>query len=249
MFAALTKQKKVAPKATDAVSFDPNAKVEKQYIEDSGALGPTLSPDALLFSAEPIKIVDIVAIAGRIQSLNDIADWKNLPSTKLEGIVDKENPPMWLPRETFKTNIRQLNFKSWPVDPSTGEPVGGEELKKAELKRVQKKGALIGDAALDAFFDTWAWGANIATPDKVEPQLAQFAQVKGRDNILDMGKFSSSVIRGRSITILAALTFLVIQFVVFASLFLSPALRVFFDIDIGLGQLGSCGVNGCTTLF
>lgn len=68
--------------------------MEKQYIEDSGALGPTLSPEALLFSAEPIKLVDIVAIAGRIQSLNDIADWKNLPSTKLEGILDKENPPV-----------------------------------------------------------------------------------------------------------------------------------------------------------
>ena len=52
--------------------------------------------------------------------------------------------------------MRKAKWIGWPVDPKTGEPIGGEELKKAEEKRISQKGALIGDAALDAVWDTWA---------------------------------------------------------------------------------------------
>jgi hypothetical protein len=49
----------------------------------------------------------------------------------------------------------------------------------------------------------------------------------------------SAAIRGRSTTGFAALTFLVIQLVIFRILLMEPVLRIFFDIDIGLGSLGS----------
>ena len=66
------------------------------------------------------------------------------------------------------------------------EPVGGAELEKAEKSRISKKNAEIGDAALDAAFDTWAWGASIATPDKVEATLAQYRN----GNSFDLNEFA-----------------------------------------------------------
>ena len=61
---------------------------------------------SLLFAAEKIPLVDIVAILGRIDGVNSIADWKNLPSTKLPNVSTK-SPPQWLPRKAFKVNIRK----------------------------------------------------------------------------------------------------------------------------------------------
>ena len=69
----------------------------------------------------------------------------------------KINPIMWLPRSEFKKNIRAAKFKEWPTDALTGDPIGGKELEKAERKRISTSKALIGDAALDAVFDSWAW--------------------------------------------------------------------------------------------
>jgi len=63
---------------------------------------------------------------------------------------------MWLPRKAFKVQVRKNRFLGWPNDPKTGQPVGGEELKRAEEKRISKQDALIGDAALDAVFDSWS---------------------------------------------------------------------------------------------
>ena len=100
----------------------------------------------------------MIAICGRISDINSVAKWGDLPSTKLPNLSNKDKPPMWLPRATFKSNVRAAKFQSWPVDPDTGLPIGGEDLKKAEEGRIKKNGALIGDAALDAVFDTWAWG-------------------------------------------------------------------------------------------
>jgi len=104
------------------------------------------------------------------------------------------------------------------------------------LARVSKKDVLIGDAALDAVFDSWAWGASIATPDKVDRTLRIFT--KGPSEV-DLGAFVGAAIRGRSATGIAALTFILIQLTVYGTLFVAPALRFFFDIDIGLGTLGS----------
>lgn len=208
------------------------------YVADSAAAGPALPGQALLFASEEIPLVDIIAIMGRIQSYESIADWKKLPSTEQAANV------MWLPRKQFKENIRNAKFNGWPVDPKTGEPVGGAELEKAEKARISKKGALIGDAALDAAFDTWAWGASIATPDKVEATLAQYRN----GNTFDVGEFTGAASRGRAVTGLGALTFIVIQVTAYGSLFIAPALRVFAGLDIGFGQLGSCdGV--CSSLF
>lgn len=214
------------------------------YISDSGATGPTLPGAALLFASEDIPLVDIIAILGRIQSVDSIADWKNLPSTKIEG-ASKTNPVMWCTRAIYKDNMRKAKFVGWPVDVKTGEPVGGAELEKAEKGRISKKGALIGDAALDAVFDTWAWGASVATPDKVENTLALFQ--KGNKS-LDLGEFSGAAARGRAVTGAGALTFIVIQVLAYGSLFIAPALRVLLDVDIGFGQLGSCSET-CTSLF
>ncbi len=143
-------------------TFDPtiadmktNAKY-RQYVTDSGASGPEIPNKAFLFAADRIPVADVVAVLGRIQSVESIADWRNLPSTR-RGEVVGSSPPMWLPRKAFKVNIRKAPWIGWPTDPKTGLPVGGEELKRAEEKRVSKKDAVIGDAALDAVFDSWAW--------------------------------------------------------------------------------------------
>jgi hypothetical protein len=218
-------------------SFDPTIMETKyrRYVEDSGATGPELPFASVLFASERIPLADIVAILGRIGDVNTLADWRNLPSTKMPNVSLTE-PPMWLPRRAFKVNVRKAKFLGWPNDPKTGLPVGGQELKAAEMARISKKDALIGDSALDAVFDSWAWGASIATPDKVGNTLNIF---KPNPSEVDLDAFVSAAIRGRSTTGFAALTFIVIQLVVFGALFVGPALRMFFDIDIGLGSLGS----------
>jgi hypothetical protein len=96
-------------------------------------------------------------------------------------------------------------------------------LKRQELKRISKQGALMGDAALDAVFDSWAWGASIATPDKVDNTLKLF---KPSPNELDLDAFVSAAIRGRSQTAIAAVTFVVIQILVYGSLFIRPAINL-----------------------
>lgn len=245
MIATLSGGKKEQNVGDPKTSLDPTAAIAKTYIESSGASGPELPNSALVFANEKIPLADVIAIVGRMANVDSVADWKNLPSTKLDKISDTSNPPMWLPRATFKANIRAAKFGSWPVDPETGLPVGGEELVKAEGPRIKKNGALIGDAALDAVFDTWAWGAGIATPDKVAAQLKDWR----KGDTLDVGKFAFAAIRGRATTGFAALTFVVIQVVAYGTLFIAPALRVFFDIDIGFGSLGGCGEDGCISLF
>lgn len=215
------------------------------YVSDSGASGPALSGSALLFASEKIPLADIVAVVGRIKDKDSMADWRNLPSTKVENPVDPENPPMWLPRKMFKENIRKAKFLGWPTD-KNGNPVGGEELAESEGARISKQGALIGDAALDAVFDSWAWGASVATPDKVENQLAQW---RVNPSNFDLGEFTGAAIRGRAVTGLGALSFIVIQAVAYGTLFIAPFLRVFANIDIGLGEMGACDPEMCTRLF
>jgi len=226
-------------------NFDPTFG-QADYVESSGASGPTLPLAPLLFAPEKIPVADVVAVVGRINDdVNAIADWRNLPSTRAENIINPENPPMWLPRATFKANIRKAKFAGWPVD-SKGNPVGGEALRDAELGRVSKPNAQIGDAALDAVFDTWAWGANIATPDKVAKSLRAW---KDDDDNFSLNKFQLSAVSGRAVTGIGALTFVVIQVVAYGSLFIAPALRTFLDIDIGLGELGTCDPETCVRLF
>jgi len=84
------------------------------YVADSGASGPALPGQALLFASEKIPLVDIIAIMGRIQGYESLADWKSLPSTEQSAKV------MWLPRAMYKANIRKAKFTGWPVDPKTG---------------------------------------------------------------------------------------------------------------------------------
>ena len=221
-----------------------------EYITDSGATGPSLPNSALLFASESIPLVDIIAIMGRITDVNSIADWKNLETAKLET-ADPSKPILWLPRKTFKENIRKAKFKGWPTDPNTGLPVGGAELEAAEKARISKPNAIIGDAALDAAFDTWAWGASVATPDKVEQTLKVYRGVgtgKKGENTLDLDEFVKAALRGRAVTGVGALSFIIIQVVAYGTLFIAPTLRVLFDVDIGFGQLGSCS-GECAPLF
>eukprot|EP00546_Thalassionema_frauenfeldii_P006605 CAMPEP_0178910946 /NCGR_PEP_ID=MMETSP0786-20121207/9389_1 /TAXON_ID=186022 /ORGANISM="Thalassionema frauenfeldii, Strain CCMP 1798" /LENGTH=345 /DNA_ID=CAMNT_0020583273 /DNA_START=64 /DNA_END=1101 /DNA_ORIENTATION=- len=228
-------------------NFDPTMMDTKNraYVESSGASGPELPGSALLFPNERIPLVDVIAIIGRIQNVDSLADWANLPSTTWER-VSTTNPPMWLPRATFKVNMRKAKFQSWPVDPKTGEPVGGEELKRAEEKRISKTGALIGDAALDAVWDTWAWGASVTTPDKVDATLKNYHSTA---DTFKLGDFTSAAIRGRSITGLSAVTFIAIQVIVYGALFVAPALRQYANIDIGFGEIGYCDPETCFRIF
>jgi len=228
-----------------ATSLDPYRRKgipKTPYITNSQAQGPPVPLSSLLFSKEDIPLVDVIAVVGRLPSLDAVADWKNLPSTTLPN-VNKNNPPMWLPRATFKQNVRNAKFVGWPVD-SKGQPVGGQALKDAEEARIRQKGAVFGDAALDAVFDTWAWGASVATPDKV---ASQFRDWRPNQDTFEVLKFVGAAVRGRSVTGLGILSFIVIQTVAYGTLFIAPFFRVFFDIDIGFGELGSCGVEGCKT--
>jgi len=124
----------------------------------------------------------------------------------------------------------------WPNDPKTGLPIGGQDLKDAELSRISKQNAMIGDAALDAVFDSWAWGASVATPDKVDTTLNLY-RPSGQE--VDLNAFVSAAIRGRSATGFAAASFVLIQIVAFGVLFIAPALRFFFNVDIGFGTMGA----------
>jgi len=213
------------------------------YIESSGATGPSLPNSFLLFASERIPLVDIIAILGRIQNVDSIADWKNLASTKYDTTT---TTLFWLPRSEFKENIRKAKFNGWPIDSQTGEPLGGKDLEMAEKKRVSQKNAVIGDAALDAVFDSWAWGASIATPDKVAKTLEEYSYENGKS--VDLGSFVGAAARGRAVTGIGALSFIVIQAVAYGALFVAPLLRVLANIDIGFGQLGECG-EMCTKLF
>jgi hypothetical protein len=76
------------------------------FLSTSHTTGPELPFSSLLFAAEKIPLADIVAILGRIDGVDSIADWKNLPSTKLPNVSTKD-PPQWLPRKAFKVNIRK----------------------------------------------------------------------------------------------------------------------------------------------
>ena len=225
--------------------FHSTLPIAADYIESSGATGKSLPGSGLLFAPEAIPLADIVAIVGRMNGdVGSVADWSDLPSTKLPN-VSKTNPPMWLPRATFKANIRKAKFQGWPVD-DKGRPIGGEELKAAEEARVSKQGALISDAALDAAFDTWAWGANIATPDKVGSQLRSW---RPDGQSFSQLKFTAAAVSGRALVGIAALSFVIIQVVAYGTLFIAPALRVFANIDIGFGEAGTCDPTLCTKLF
>lgn len=214
------------------------------YIESSDAAGPPLPNSFLLFPAETIPLVDILAIVGRIDDFNSIADWKNLDSVKLSSGASVA-PPMWLPRGEFKKNVRSAKWKGWPKDTKTGEPVGGKDLEREEGGRIKKSNVVIGDAALDAIFDSWAWGSSVATPDKVQTTLTLY---KKSDGTFDLDQFVQAAARGRAVTGFAALTFVFIQLIAYCCLFIAPLLRVVFNIDIGFGVLGDCD-GTCTSLF
>lgn len=168
------------------------------------------------------------AVLGRINDANGVADWQNLPSTKRGESTSKDGPPMWLPRAAFKVLIRKSKFLGWPNDTKTGRPVGGEELKSAEESRISRPDAIIGDAAIDAVFDSWSWGASIATPDKVANTLKLIKPNAGgkinnqSNNEIDLDAFVSAAIRGRSNTLVAAAIFVVIQLVVLCVIVVGP---------------------------
>jgi len=214
----------------DPTMGDPKNQKFREYVISSGASGPELANSQFLLSADKIPLVDIISILGRIDDVNSIADWKNLPSTK-RGEFTSADPPMWLPRKAFKVLIRKNKFLGWPIDSKTGDCIGGEELKVAEVKRISKQDALIGDAALDAVFDSWSWGASIATPDKVTDTLKIIKPVPGKNEV-DLDAFVGAAVRGRSNTTFAALLFVVIQFVVVGTLFIGPFIKTLTGVDV-----------------
>ena len=162
------------PKNTfDPTMGDPKNQPYREYVLESGASGPVLDKSQLLFAADPIPLVDIVAVLGRIRPQDSnkqdgtaatvaaaatarICNWPELPSAT-RGAFSGSEPPMWLPRKAFKVLIRRQKFTGWPLDTNTGLPLGGTDLQRAEESRIAKADAVIGDAALDAVFDSWSW--------------------------------------------------------------------------------------------
>lgn len=213
----------------DPTMGDPKNQKYREYVLSSGASGPELPSSQLLFAADEIPIADVVAVLGRIDGVGSLADWENLPSTRRGDPIPGKAAPMWLPRKAFKVQVRKNKFLGWPTDPKTGLPVGGEELKASEEKRISKNDAIIGDAALDAVFDSWTGGASIATPDKVEAALKKFKPGKTE---VDLDAFVQAAVLGRATTAFAAATFVLIQILVFGSLFLQPLVKSITGNDI-----------------
>jgi hypothetical protein len=65
-------------------------------------------------------------------------------------------------------------------------------------------------------------GGSVVTPDKVEAGLLK---VKPSGNDVDLNAFVGTAVGGRANTAFAALTFVVIQIIVFASLFVGPLVQ------------------------
>lgn len=218
-------------------SLDPS--YDKIVYIPSTSPGPSLSSSPFLLQGS-VKTLDILNVISRIQSVDSLCKWADLPSTKVDDLATPDNPPMWLPRSTFKTNIRKNKPGAWPIN-IEGNPISPELYAEynGKLRNVD-----IPDNALDVVFDTWAWGASIATPDKVSTQLNSW-----RNCEFDLNKFERAAIGGRSVTGLAILTFIVIQVAAYGVLFVAPFFREVFNVDLGFGTLGSCGVEGCVNLF
>ena len=89
------------------------------------------------------------------------------------------------------------------------------------------------------------WYHPYTHPHRTQATLAVF---KKTDGSIDLNEFVGAAARGRAVTGFAALTFVFIQVIAYSALFITPALRVILNIDIGFGVLGDCdGI--CTTLF
>jgi len=227
-------------------SLDPTVgdKQYRKFVSSDDVPGPSVTGSAFMFQNGDVKLSDIIAVIGRIPDLESVADWRNLPSTKRMGTVGT-TPPMWLPRAAFKVNMRKAPFKGWPVD-QNGVPIGGEDFKREQEKRISQKGYMISDAALDAVWDTWSGGSGISTPDKVAGALRSYRKSSTE---FDVNSFAVSVVLGKSVVVLAAITFIFIQVIALGTLFIAPTLRIFFDIDIGFGDVGTCDPETCVRLF
>jgi hypothetical protein len=115
--------------------------------------------------------------------------------------------------------------------------MGGIELKAGEMAQISQQDVLIGDAVLDAIFNSWAWGPNIAMLDKVEDTL-NICKLNKLE--VDMDAFVSAALPFRDTQQQdPPLTFITIQLVFFGTLFVEPAIRFLKKIDIGLESLGS----------
>ena len=91
-----------------------------------------------IFPFTDARVSDVETILKIIQDVDSFAKWKDLPSTKVPNLVNPDSPPMWLPRATFKANMR---------------------------KKLGKK-VTSPDSALDAVFDSVTGGAGVMTFDK-----------------------------------------------------------------------------------
>jgi hypothetical protein len=79
-------------------------------------------------------------------------------------------------------------------------------------------------------------GASVATPDKVENLLSKIKPTPG-SNEVDLNAFVGAAVLGRANTAFAALTFVVIQVVVFGFLFVRPLVEAVTGIDIASNYL------------
>merc|ERR1719478_1998341 len=82
MVGTLMKKRPEKPVLTEEAKktyLDPTFGVA-DYVEDSGASGPNLAGSGLLFAPERIPLADVVAIVGRLNGVDSVAQWNDLPS-------------------------------------------------------------------------------------------------------------------------------------------------------------------------
>ena len=156
--------------------------------------GPVLPSSALLAYGQPLTLLDIVAVVGRIESMKDLrfpADVarENGESRTLRGMQT------WHNRTSFKEVLRKASWKNWPIDAATGEPCGGLELAERFVPIMARSispssfaSAIdsgndstceawpLPDVVMDAFFDACTGGSSgdVATPEDVAANLIRW---------------------------------------------------------------------------
>jgi len=141
------------------------------YIEDD------VGKDEETFGQPLIKVrkSDVTKILAVLNSIDDFTDWGNLPSTKVPNLEVPTDPPMWLPRATFKASVRSR--------------IKGE----------------VPDRPLDVIFDSISSGAGVITRSKADAWLSDMNEADNKLRKLNEKYVGSKAITVTAILLFAVL--------------------------------------------
>ena len=202
--------------------------------EPSSSVPSALSdaPTISLPLTPPVPLPELISVLGRIKNADDIGDWERYRNSLKEKLgpgkeLTLKNSCRWVLREDFRETIRSRKggkFVEWPTL-SSGEPLGGADLKRSYEGWVAKAPSEISDATLDVVFNTWAGATDVSERPKVEATLSSFYKSDG----FDLSGFQGAVLKSVIWRNTGVFTFLVVQ-VVLLKVFFYPAIIDFFEI-------------------